>query len=103
MSTATNVIAKNRMMSAAEREKIISFENGEKGIMMVRGENVDLRLYMGLTQCIGGYTQNCNESFNSTVWVSTPKSTASGKTVLDVATGAACLAVEFKRAEMSSL
>lgn len=39
-----------------------------------------------LTRCIGGYTQNNNESFNSTVWTLAPKNISSGKTVLDVAT-----------------
>ena len=39
-----------------------------------------------LTRCIGGYTQNNNESFNSTVWALAPKNTSSGKIVLDVAT-----------------
>lgn len=39
-----------------------------------------------LTRCIGGYTQNNNESFNSTVWALAPKYRSSGKTVLDVAT-----------------
>lgn len=39
-----------------------------------------------LTRCIGGYTQNCNESFNSTVWALAPKSISSGKIVLDIAT-----------------
>ncbi|XP_029168072.1 uncharacterized protein LOC114938336 [Nylanderia fulva] len=38
-----------------------------------------------LTRCIGGYTQNSNESFNSTVWSMAPKSTSSGKHVLDTA------------------
>lgn len=39
-----------------------------------------------LTRCIGGYTQNNNESFNSTVWALAPKSISSGKTIVDVAT-----------------
>lgn len=38
-----------------------------------------------LTRCIGGYTQN-NESFNSTVWAMAPKTTSSGKTILDIVT-----------------
>ena len=32
------------------------------------------------------YTQNSNESFNSTVWALAPKCISSGKTFLDVAT-----------------
>lgn len=39
-----------------------------------------------LTRCLGGFTQNNNESFNSTVWALAPKSVQSGKTILDVAT-----------------
>ena len=36
-----------------------------------------------LSRCIGGFTQNSNESFNATVWSMAPKSTSSGKHVLD--------------------
>ncbi|XP_025159163.1 uncharacterized protein LOC112589553, partial [Harpegnathos saltator] len=43
-------------------------------------ENDDL-----LIRCLGGFTQNSNESFNATVWSIAPKSTSSGKTVLDFA------------------
>lgn len=39
-----------------------------------------------LTRCIGGYTQNSNESFNATVWAMAPKSRSSGKTILDIVT-----------------
>jgi len=42
-----------------------------------------------LTRCIGGFTQNSNESFNSTVWALAPKSISSGKIVLDIATNIA--------------
>ncbi|XP_066584404.1 uncharacterized protein [Prorops nasuta] len=42
-----------------------------------------------LTRCIGGYTQNRNESFNSTVWALAPKSISSGKIILDIATNIA--------------
>lgn len=38
-----------------------------------------------LTRCIGGFTQNSNESFNAIVWSMAPKSTSSGKQVLDTA------------------
>lgn len=38
-----------------------------------------------LTRCLGGYTQNSNESFNALVWSMAPKSISSGKTVLDIA------------------
>ncbi|XP_018358960.1 PREDICTED: uncharacterized protein LOC108758473 [Trachymyrmex cornetzi] len=38
-----------------------------------------------LNRCLGGYTQNSNESFNATVWNLAPKSYSSGKTVLNVA------------------
>jgi len=39
-----------------------------------------------LTHCLGGFTQNSNGSFNSTVWSLAPKSTSSGKVVLEIAT-----------------
>lgn len=38
-----------------------------------------------LTRCLGGYTQNSNESFNSLVWSMAPKNISSGKMVLDTA------------------
>lgn len=38
-----------------------------------------------LNRCLGGYTQNSNESFNATVWNLAPKSYSSGKTVLNIA------------------
>lgn len=39
-----------------------------------------------LTRCVRGFTQNRNESFNATVWSMAPKSFASGKKVIDIAT-----------------
>ncbi|XP_036141672.1 uncharacterized protein LOC118645176 [Monomorium pharaonis] len=39
-----------------------------------------------LTRCIGDHTQNNNESFNSTVWAMAPRTTSSGKTILDIVT-----------------
>ncbi|KYN13186.1 hypothetical protein ALC57_14630 [Trachymyrmex cornetzi] len=38
-----------------------------------------------LNRCLGGFTQNSNESFNATVWSMAPKFRSSGKTVLDIA------------------
>lgn len=38
-----------------------------------------------LTRCIGGFTQNSNESFNSVVWSMAPKTVSSGKNILDIA------------------
>jgi len=38
-----------------------------------------------LSRCLGGFTQNSNESFNSAVWTIAPKASASGKIILDVA------------------
>lgn len=38
-----------------------------------------------LTRCLGGFTQNANESFNSLVWSMAPKTISSGKIVLDTA------------------
>lgn len=39
-----------------------------------------------LNRCLGGFTQNSNESFNATVWNLAPKSYSSGKKILDIAT-----------------
>ncbi|KYN15053.1 hypothetical protein ALC57_12742 [Trachymyrmex cornetzi] len=44
-----------------------------------------------LSRCLGGYTQNTNESFNSVVWSIAPKAVLSGKTVLDIATDIAII------------
>lgn len=42
-----------------------------------------------LTRCIGGYTQNNNESFNATVWAMVPKGLNSGKKIIDIGTNIA--------------
>lgn len=38
-----------------------------------------------LNRCLGGHTQNSNESFNATVWNLAPKSYSSGKKILNIA------------------
>jgi len=38
-----------------------------------------------LTRCLGGHTQNSNESFNSTVWRMNPKHLHSGQKVVEIA------------------
>lgn len=38
-----------------------------------------------LTRCLGGHTQNANESFNSTVWLMTPKHLHSGFKIIEIA------------------
>lgn len=38
-----------------------------------------------LTRCIGGFTQNSNESLNAVVWSMAPKTVSSGKNILDIA------------------
>ena len=38
-----------------------------------------------LTRCLGGHTQNANESFNSTVWRMTPKHLHSGIKIVEIA------------------
>lgn len=38
-----------------------------------------------LTRCLGGFTQNNNQSFNSKVWVMAPKTVSSGKIIVDIA------------------
>lgn len=44
-----------------------------------------------LSRCLGGYTQNSNESYNAIVWSIAPKTIQSGKTIVDiVANIAAC-------------
>jgi len=37
-----------------------------------------------LTRCLGGYTQNANESFNSTVWCMSPKHLHSGRKIIEI-------------------
>jgi len=44
-----------------------------------------------LSRCLGGYTQNSNESFNSIVWTIAPKSISSGKKILDIAVDIAAI------------
>lgn len=44
-----------------------------------------------LTRCLGGFTQNSNESFNAMVWSMAPKSVSSGKSVLDIVTNLAVI------------
>lgn len=39
-----------------------------------------------LSRCLGGYTQNSNESFKSLVWSMAPKTVASGKRIIYIAT-----------------
>lgn len=44
-----------------------------------------------LQRCLGGFTQNANESFNATLWQMAPKTVHSGKSVVDIAADiAAC-------------
>ncbi|XP_011687392.1 PREDICTED: uncharacterized protein LOC105449711 [Wasmannia auropunctata] len=38
-----------------------------------------------LSRCLGGFTQNVNESFNSVVWSIAPKMTSSGKDIINIA------------------
>lgn len=44
-----------------------------------------------LSRCLGGFTQNANESLNSIVWSIAPKTISSGKTVVDIATDIAVI------------
>lgn len=37
-----------------------------------------------LQRCLGGHTQNANESFNSTIWLMTPKHLHSGKKIVEI-------------------
>lgn len=37
-----------------------------------------------LERCLGGYTQNTNESFNSCIWKTVPKASFNGMTVLQI-------------------
>lgn len=44
-----------------------------------------------LERCLGGYTQNANESFNACVWALPPKTVHSGKQIVEIAANmAAC-------------
>ena len=38
-----------------------------------------------LSRCLGGYTQNNNESFNSVLWSIAPKGVHSSKAIVDIA------------------
>lgn len=44
-----------------------------------------------LSRCLGGYTQNANESLNSIVWSIAPKAISSGKDIIDIATDIAVI------------
>jgi len=44
-----------------------------------------------LSRCLGGFTQNANESLNSVVWSIAPKAISSGKTIIDIATDVAVI------------
>ena len=44
-----------------------------------------------LSGCLGGFTQNANESLNAVVWSTTPKAISSGKSVVDIATNIAVI------------
>ncbi|XP_032690226.1 uncharacterized protein LOC116853306 isoform X2 [Odontomachus brunneus] len=47
-----------------------------------------------LTRCLGGFTQNSNECFNSVLWALAPKTMSSGKKIIDIA-------ADIARAEVS--
>lgn len=38
-----------------------------------------------LSRCLGGFTQNTNESFNAVLWVIAPKTVHSSKAIVDIA------------------
>lgn len=44
-----------------------------------------------LSRCLGGFTQNANESLNAVVWTIAPKAISSGKAVVDIATDIAAI------------
>ena len=44
-----------------------------------------------LSRCLGGFTQNANESLNAVVWSIAPKAISSGKGVVDIATNVAVI------------
>lgn len=44
-----------------------------------------------LSRCLGGFTQNANESLNAVVWTIAPKAISSGKAVVDIATDIATI------------
>ncbi|KOC61812.1 hypothetical protein WH47_06150 [Habropoda laboriosa] len=54
-----------------------------KAILPIYGDlsNEDL-----LTRCIGGYTQNANESYNNLIWKIAPKTGFSGTEIVEIAT-----------------
>ncbi|XP_058789761.1 uncharacterized protein LOC131663386 [Phymastichus coffea] len=72
----------NKLADFQHSPRVID-EEVEKHIRPVYEElsNDDL-----LTKCLGGHTQNANESFNSTVWRMTPKYLHSGIKIVKIAT-----------------
>jgi len=44
-----------------------------------------------LSRCLGGFTQNANESLNAVVWTIAPKTISSGKSVVDIAANVAVI------------
>jgi len=46
----------------------------------------DLSKYELLERCVGGFTQNNNECYNSLVWQIAPKTTSSGPIIVELAT-----------------
>ena len=62
---------------------------GEKILKAIKPIYEDLSSRTLLERCLGGFTQNNNESFNSTVWKLAPKHLHSGPQIINIAS---CLA-----------
>lgn len=65
---------------AASNDRTFKHKNSLPEAVMDAAKKVfeDLSNLELLERCVGGYTQNCNESFNKSVWKLVPKSSFSG-------------------------
>ena len=73
--------ATNSLASFNHPARMIN-ENVEKHIRPIYEELANNEL---LTRCLGGHTQNSNESFNATVWRMSPKHLNSGQKIVEIA------------------
>jgi len=72
--------AKNELSRYKHGARVID-ENIEKHIRPIYEKLSNKEL---LTRCLGGHTQNANESFNATVWRLNPKHLHSGKKIVEL-------------------
>ncbi|XP_025159029.1 uncharacterized protein LOC105189804 isoform X2 [Harpegnathos saltator] len=71
----------NQLKSFKHPDRLIN-EEVEKHIRPIYEDLSNDNLLM---RCLGGYIQNSNESFNSTIWLITPKHLNSGQKIVEIA------------------